>query len=38
MKTVILCGGMGTRIRDASENLPKPLLADRRAGRSSGTS
>ena len=26
MKTVILCGGMGTRIRDASENLPKPLL------------
>src|SRR3954466_10449656 len=26
MKTVILGGGMGTRIRDASENLPKPLL------------
>jgi glucose-1-phosphate cytidylyltransferase len=26
MKTVILCGGMGTRIRDASESLPKPLL------------
>ncbi|HVV49915.1 MAG TPA: glucose-1-phosphate cytidylyltransferase [Polyangia bacterium] len=26
MKTIILCGGMGTRIRDASENLPKPLL------------
>ena len=26
MKAVILCGGMGTRIRDASENLPKPLL------------
>src|SRR5258708_1832134 len=26
MKTVILCGGMGTRIRDANENLPKPLL------------
>jgi glucose-1-phosphate cytidylyltransferase len=26
MRTVILCGGMGTRIRDASENLPKPLL------------
>ncbi len=26
MKTVILCGGMGTRIRDAGENLPKPLL------------
>ena len=26
MKTVILCGGMGTRIRDVSENLPKPML------------
>src|SRR3982751_459744 len=26
MKVVILCGGMGTRIRDASEDLPKPLL------------
>jgi glucose-1-phosphate cytidylyltransferase len=26
MRVVILCGGMGTRIRDASENLPKPLL------------
>jgi glucose-1-phosphate cytidylyltransferase len=26
MKAVILCGGMGTRIRDANENLPKPLL------------
>jgi glucose-1-phosphate cytidylyltransferase len=26
MKIVILCGGMGTRIRDAGENLPKPLL------------
>ena len=26
MKTVILCGGMGTRIRDASENLPKPMM------------
>jgi glucose-1-phosphate cytidylyltransferase len=26
MKVVILCGGMGTRIRDANENLPKPLL------------
>ena len=25
-KTVILCGGMGTRIRDASEQVPKPLL------------
>ncbi|HZZ83562.1 MAG TPA: glucose-1-phosphate cytidylyltransferase [Anaeromyxobacteraceae bacterium] len=26
MKTVILCGGQGTRIRDASEVLPKPML------------
>jgi glucose-1-phosphate cytidylyltransferase len=26
MKAVILCGGQGTRIRDASEHLPKPLL------------
>lgn len=26
MKTVILCGGMGTRIREASEQIPKPLL------------
>jgi len=27
MKTVILCGGMGTRIRDVSENIPKPMVA-----------
>ena len=26
MKTVILCGGQGTRLRDASEAIPKPLL------------
>lgn len=26
MKAVILCGGLGTRIRDASEVTPKPLL------------
>ncbi len=26
MKAVILCGGQGTRIRDASELVPKPLL------------
>jgi len=26
MKAVILCGGQGTRIRDANELLPKPLL------------
>jgi glucose-1-phosphate cytidylyltransferase len=27
MKAVILCGGQGTRIRDANEILPKPMLA-----------
>lgn len=26
MKAVILCGGKGTRIRDAAENVPKPLV------------
>lgn len=26
MKVVLLCGGKGTRIRDASESLPKPML------------
>ncbi len=26
MKVVILCGGQGTRIRDANEFLPKPML------------
>ncbi|AOT72849.1 glucose-1-phosphate cytidylyltransferase [Geosporobacter ferrireducens] len=26
MKVVILCGGKGTRMRDAAENLPKPLV------------
>lgn len=26
MKTVILCGGMGTRIREVSENIPKPMV------------
>jgi glucose-1-phosphate cytidylyltransferase len=26
MKVVILCGGQGTRIRDANESLPKPML------------
>jgi glucose-1-phosphate cytidylyltransferase len=26
MKTIILCGGMGTRIRDEKENLPEPVL------------
>jgi len=27
MPVVILCGGMGTRIRDVSENIPKPMIA-----------
>ena len=26
MKTVILCGGRGTRIRDVTEDLPKPMI------------
>jgi len=26
MKTVILCGGFGTRIRDVSEDIPKPMI------------
>ncbi|WP_099293702.1 glucose-1-phosphate cytidylyltransferase [Butyricimonas sp. Marseille-P3923] len=26
MKTVILCGGYGTRIRDVAENIPKPMI------------
>jgi glucose-1-phosphate cytidylyltransferase len=26
MKVVILCGGLGSRIRDANESLPKPML------------
>ena len=26
MKAVILCGGQGTRIREASDLLPKPML------------
>lgn len=27
MKTVILCGGYGTRIRDVANNVPKPMVA-----------
>lgn len=26
LKTVILCGGYGTRIREVAENLPKPMI------------
>lgn len=26
MKVVILCGGLGTRIRDVADNLPKPMI------------
>ena len=26
MKTVLFCGGLGTRIRDFSENIPKPMI------------
>ena len=27
MKVVILCGGQGTRIRDVSDNIPKPMIS-----------
>jgi len=27
MKVVILCGGFGTRIRDISDNIPKPMIS-----------
>jgi len=27
MKTVILCGGQGTRIRDVADNIPKPMIS-----------
>ena len=26
MQVVILCGGMGTRIRDIAEDIPKPMI------------
>ncbi len=26
MKTVILCGGLGTRIRDVADDIPKPMI------------
>src|SRR5258708_22610392 len=26
MQTVILCGGMGTRIRDVADDIPKPMI------------
>jgi glucose-1-phosphate cytidylyltransferase len=26
MKTIILCGGRGTRIRDVADNVPKPMI------------
>ena len=26
MKVVLFCGGLGTRIRDYSENIPKPMV------------
>ena len=26
MKTVILCGGYGTRIHDVADNMPKPMI------------
>ncbi|MEK7783749.1 MAG: sugar phosphate nucleotidyltransferase, partial [Candidatus Binatota bacterium] len=27
MKTVILCGGLGTRLREETEFRPKPMIA-----------
>lgn len=27
MKTIILCGGHGTRIRDVADNIPKPMIS-----------
>ncbi|HLC81415.1 MAG TPA: sugar phosphate nucleotidyltransferase, partial [Candidatus Nanoarchaeia archaeon] len=26
MQTVILCGGKGTRLREYTENIPKPMV------------
>ena len=26
MQVVILCGGMGTRIRDVADDVPKPMI------------
>ncbi|MBD0300757.1 MAG: glucose-1-phosphate cytidylyltransferase, partial [Tolypothrix sp. T3-bin4] len=26
MKVVLFCGGLGTRLREFSENLPKPMV------------
>ena len=26
IKTIILCGGQGTRIRDVADDIPKPLI------------
>ena len=26
MKVILFCGGLGTRIRDYSENIPKPMI------------
>ena len=26
MKVVLFCGGLGNRIRDYSENIPKPMI------------
>ncbi|MBV8920407.1 MAG: glucose-1-phosphate cytidylyltransferase, partial [Bradyrhizobium sp.] len=26
MKVILFCGGLGTRIRDVSESIPKPMI------------
>ena len=30
MKVVLFCGGLGMRLREYSETIPKPMVADRR--------
>ena len=37
MKVVLFCGGLGTRIREYSENIPKPMIPGI-ASQSYGTS
>ena len=38
LKVVILCGGLGTRLREETEYRPEADGRDRRAARCSGTS
>ena len=36
MKVVLFCGGLGMRLREYSETIPKPMVPSA-TGRSSGT-